>query len=188
MKVFVLAAAAAAVVLASGPSVAADLAGSQPAPAASAAQDEATTARRTALARRYFVALHYQATMASAIKSLMPVMLDAEMKRHASLPPGFKQALTDAAVETLDDITPRITEDAVKGMAQLFTEEELTKLVAFYESDVGQAIMAKAPQLSQVMSNTMKAVMPQMQTEMLERLCRKIDCSSLPKSPQTHPS
>ncbi len=103
------------------------------APPVAAAADAAEPGfqRREALARRYFVALHYQAIMDNMLKSLMPAILDSEVKRYPSLPPKYRQALTDSALESVRELMPVIADATVRAMAQLYSEEELAKLVAF---------------------------------------------------------
>ncbi len=178
-----------------GPALAGDSSRPEPTTAPPvAAQAEAADAadpgfqRRETLARRYFAALHFQAIMDNMMKSLLPVLLDSEIKRYPSVPPKFRQALTDSALESVSDITPLIADETVKAMAKLYTEEELAKLVEFYESPTGQTIMTKAPQMSGLMSGSMRVVAPQMRDRMMAHLCKKIDCRSLPKSVESHPS
>ncbi len=48
--------------------------------------------------------------------------------------------------------------------------------------------MAKAPQLSGLMSGAARVVVPQMRDRMMSHLCEKIDCRALPKPVDSHPS
>lgn len=173
---------------ADAPQSAAETRGDAAAAAANPSRMEPGQARRLALARRYFAALHYDALMDSMMKSLLPVLLESQTKRYPNLPPTFKQALTDVTMEAMHDVTPSVMDDAVQGMSEIYTEDELTKLVNFYESDAGQSIMRKSGQLTEVMSGTVRKMIPRMQADMMERLCKKIDCKTLPKPADRHPS
>jgi hypothetical protein len=139
--------------------------------------------RRMALARRYMEAMHYQQTVASTLKSLMPVLLGDASSRYGGLSEHQRQALMDACLETMDRLTPQMMDNAVAAMSDVLSEDELTQLVAFYESPVGQSIVAKNGQISTAMAGPLRDMLPQMKTQMIERFCAKINCAALPKPP-----
>ena len=94
-----------------------------------------------------------------------------------------RKALTDSCLEAMDALTPEMVDDAVAAMSDVLTEDELTQLAAFYESPVGQSIVAKNAQISAAMAGPMRAMMPKVSAQILKRFCARIDCSTLPKPP-----
>ncbi|MGA0601159.1 DUF2059 domain-containing protein [Caulobacter sp. KR2-114] len=139
--------------------------------------------RRMALARRYMEAMHYRQTVAGVLKSLMPALLDNAGSHYGALSERERKALTDSCLEAMDALTPEMVDDAVAAMSDVLTEDELTQLAAFYESPVGQSIVAKNAQISAAMAGPMRAMMPKVSAQILKRFCARIDCSTLPKPP-----
>ena len=86
------------------------------------------------------------------------------------------QSLTDAVTESMDVYMPRMTDAMIPAYAETFSTDELTKLDEFYESPVGQSILAKMPVAMQKMMPVMVQLMPEMQADIVRRVCTKIDC------------
>ncbi|MGZ3305177.1 MAG: DUF2059 domain-containing protein [Asticcacaulis sp.] len=146
-----------------------------PAPAASAT---ASTPAKVALVKRYFAAMHFDTMMSGLMRQMMPVMLAQTRKAHPEITDAQMQAVTDAASESMSAYMPKMVDAMVGVYADTFTEEELTRLVDFYESPTGQSIMAKTPQATQKMLPVMMQIMPEMQADMMKRMCAKVDCSA----------
>ncbi len=152
------------------------------APMAQAAAPAAATAApdpvKVALVKRYFAAMHFNQMMSQMMKSMAPAMMAQAKQQHPEITEAQTQAVTDAMTETMDDFIPRMTDAMIPVYADLFTTEELTKLDAFYESPVGQSIMAKTPQAMQRVIPVMTQLMPDLQADMMTHLCAKIDCKA----------
>ena len=111
------------------------------APAASAAPSD----QQLALAKRYMAeATHMADSVASTLKQLRPMIMS---QTEAQLNAGEKQIVGDAFdlayTRYLNSYLDRIT----PILADTYSEEELTQMVAFYESPIGQSTIAKGPAL-----------------------------------------
>ncbi|MDG2522367.1 DUF2059 domain-containing protein [Caulobacter segnis] len=144
----------------------------------SAAQAPASP-RSLELARRYVAALDMDKTMDAMMKGMLPAMIDGMVKRHPNMSREQQQIVMETAAESTAAMMPKILDAYVPVMADVFTEQELEALVVFYESPTGRSITGKLPKMGPAMGKIMSDIMPQMQSDMLERLCSKIDCKAL---------
>jgi hypothetical protein len=142
--------------------------------------DDSARPRKVALARRYFVAMHFGDVMDQMMRQLLPAMLSGELKRYPNLPANYRSALSDALVGAFHDVMPDVIDGAVEEVADLFTEDELQKLVDFYESDTGQSVMRKSMALGPGMEKAFEHIEPRLKERMMHRLCAKVDCHDLP--------
>jgi len=138
-----------------------------------------------ALAKRFFVAAHLDATMHDLIKSLMPMEIDAMSKNIAPETPEQKAALIAAIEQAFDEWTPTYFDRVAIVYAQVFTLEELRAMVSFYESPIGQSITSKSAILAPVVTQEMKAQLPALTALMRKHLCERMDCRKL-DSPARH--
>ena len=145
------------------------------APPAAAVASKATPATR-ALAERYFEAVHYDQLLSQMMKSMMPAMVDAMRKQSPSVTEAQGKIISDVALESSLEMVRRMKAPMLDAVAEVFTEQELRDLVAFYEAPTGQALLAKSPELTQRMMQQMPTIMGDMQTEMRAKLCAKLDC------------
>jgi hypothetical protein len=105
-------------------------------------------------------------------------MMAQVRKSHPELTDTEFKAATDAITESTGDFIKKMTDASIPVYADIFTVEELTKMDEFYETPVGQSIMAKVPEASQKLMPTVMALMPDFQADVQKRLCTKIDCSA----------
>lgn len=153
-------------------------------PAAAMAQNAATpgveegvTARKVALIKRYFKAIEMDKLIGSMLQSMLPAL--AEQQRASSgLTPEQSKIVTDSTVETMAEITPIYIDKLSVIYADGFTEEELVQMVAFYESPVGQSITKKTPGLMPKTTQVMMELMPEIQSRIQTKMCKKIDCKT----------
>lgn len=144
---------------------------------------DAAQGRRLALARRYYAAIHFSDTMDAMMKAIIPVMSAQEAQRFPNLSDDQRKLIADTTVQVMHDLTPQLLEKALPSVATVFSEEELTQMVAFYESPVGQSVVTKSPQLAAQMGPLMRDMLPAIQSEMTTRLCAKLNCpASAPAS------
>lgn len=103
----------------------------------------------------------------------------------SDLSPGQMEGMTEAETREFRGLMTQITADMMPRMfdamapvyADIFTLEELEGLVAFYESDVGQALIRKNFEAAPRITAEMQAMMPGLMLEMGDRLCDHYECT-----------
>jgi len=178
MKALLSGAVAALSLLACTPSFAADA----PAPTAAVA-----TPKTLDLARRYMVAIHMDQTLSSMMRNMAPTLVDGQINANPdmaeNMTPEMRQALIEVVNETVMEKAPALMDKTVHIMAEIYTEQELTDLVAFYEGPTGQALMRKQPLMMQRMPEIMGVMGAPDPADIKARLCKKLDCNAkLPKA------
>lgn len=138
----------------------------------------ATSPSATAVdcARRYNEAMHIEDTMASVMRSMMPMMIDQYRGVDQPDQTRRERLVVDAIVEVSRDMMPEIMDALAPVMAATFTEAEVCGLADFYGSAVGQGIVDKMPAFSTASAGVMSEQIPKLQLEMMRRICAKIDC------------
>ena len=90
--------------------------------------------------------------------------------------PKVAAAMKDALDDEFDQMIPQILDIAVQIYARDFTEQELSDLLAFYQSPTGRSMIAKTPQVAH---DTMAAVIPlvpNMQRNLIDDFCVRMEC------------
>ncbi len=158
----------------------------QPSLAAPTPAPEATATTATpnalALARRYMAAVHLDRTMSALANNMAPVIIDQQLQAHPELKehmtPELRQAMIEVISEAVLERLPAMNDKMLSIVAETFTEQELTELVAFYESPTGQAVMEKAPSMMRRIPELMATINMPTDEEIGARLCKKIDCKA----------
>ena len=145
-------------------------------PASAAPVSKATPATR-ALAERYFEVVHYDKMLNQMMKGMMPAMIEAMRRQTPDVTEAQGQIFSDVALEASQDMFRRMKAPMLDAMAEVFTEQELRDLIAFYQTPTGQALLAKTPELTQRMAADMPAIMGDMQAEMHAKLCARMTCA-----------
>jgi len=156
---------AAALVLAGSPALCADT----PAP----------SAHNLALARHLFAGMHMDRMMDGMMKQVAPAMMAQARKTNPALTEEQAKAISESAAESGGVMMNKIMERMIPLYASTFTEKELTDAVAFYDGPSGQAMLNKMPVLMANMGPLMAEMMPEMQADVMKRVCAKTDCSKL---------
>jgi uncharacterized protein len=142
-----------------------------PAPAAHVQTDD--IAGRLILVRRYFDAVKFDELMNGMLNSQLDAII-----AQGSIPADRQTIFREAATAAYAAVIPRMIEESAQMYAEAFTTDELEQLVAFYESPVGQSMMTKTVILTQKTGEMIQRYGPQMEAEMLEQLCARIDCEA----------
>lgn len=171
---FVSALSAAALLLAAPVST---FARAEPAPAAAPGQP---SARALALAERYVAAIHMDQNFAKIMTPLGRMLMDEFKTQGVTVSPEFSKALQESMVESGTELMKEMLKRITPQIARIYTEDELQAMVDFYESPVGQSILAKTGQVTEASAAIMPDLMPAYQADMQRRLCTKIDCNSGP--------
>jgi hypothetical protein len=124
--------------------------------------------------------------MSGMLKNMVPAMIEQARKANPALSQAQADAVTAAVTESTQAMMSKMMDRMIPLYASTFTEKELQDLVAFYEGPTGQAMLAKMPLLMSKMTPMMVELMPEMQADVRQRLCAKIDCkadaSAIPKT------
>jgi hypothetical protein len=145
---------------------------------AQTATETAPSPEKVALVKRYFAAIHFEQMMSGIVNQMTPAMMAQMRKTQPNITDAEFQAATEAVSESTNEFLKKVTEASIPVYADIFTVEELTKMDEFYETPVGQSIMAKAPLATQKLMPTVMALMPDFQADVAKRICAKIDCSA----------
>lgn len=156
-------------------------------PPAAATASKATPETR-ALAARYFEAIHYDKMLGQMMEQMVPVMVQTLRKQTPSLTDEQSQLVSETVVESTREMTEKMKAPMIDAVAEVFTEQELRDLVAFYEAPSGQALIAKTPELTQRMMAQMPAIMAETQGKMLQKLCAKLNCTGSAPAPKASKS
>lgn len=149
--------------------------------AASAPAQAAPEAGRLALAHRYMEAAHLGKTVDQTMAAVLPTALEG-------LPMGTveekarRQAILEVTTEVTGDMVRKLAVQLEPVIAETYSTEELTAMVGFYESPIGQSVIAKQPVLAANMSPILRSLMPEMAKATREKLCARLGCPP-PKAP-----
>lgn len=141
------------------------------APVAHAQTDD--IASRLVLVRRYFDAVKFDELMNGMLNSQLDAII-----AQGSIPADRQTVFREAATAAYAAVIPRMIDESAQMYAEAFTTDELEQLVAFYERPVGQSMMTKTVILTQKTGEMIQRYGPQMEAEMLEQLCARIDCEA----------
>ncbi len=178
---FAVLAALAGLMFAATPALAAQAAA---APAVAPTAAPAPTPQMLELARRYVAAAHMQNNIDNMLNRLTPLMMQQVERQQAdlgkkALPPEFLDAMTGAVMDWMHEREPAMMDLLVHQVAEIYTEKELTDLVAFYETPTGQAVVAKAHLFADrmgEMTTVLKAPKPK---DLIREACKRYDCTKL---------
>ena len=145
-----------------------------PVPVAAAAapvRDEA--AAKLALARRFITAMQGEqlgASLAQMSGSMIPPNENLAADQNAAIRRAMEQSMAD--------LLPRLFDAMAPVYADIFTMEELTALVNFYESDIGRSLMTKSLEAAPRISEIANAMMPEVLHDMMDTLCKEMGCTT----------
>ncbi|HET9161465.1 MAG TPA: DUF2059 domain-containing protein [Caulobacteraceae bacterium] len=135
----------------------------------------APTPHQLDLARRYIDDTHMADVIRSSVQGMRPVMMaQLGVKLTDAEGAQFDAAFDASYKRFLDQYFARVT----PVLAETFSEEELTQLVAFYESPVGRSMIAKTPVLQAKLLPVIADLMPGFQADISQELCARFDCNA----------
>ncbi len=149
-------------------------------PALPAAAPAQPSARALQLAKRYVAAIHMDRSYVALMGPMSKMMMDQFQADGLPITPEFSKAMQESMVESGDIIVQQMIERLTPEIARIYTEDELQAMVDFFESPVGQAILAKTGQVTQASAKFMPELMPAYKAELQKRLCAKINCDTGP--------
>lgn len=131
----------------------------------------APSARAMDLSKRYFKAMRLDESLGKALDNLDPALLGGEDND-----PEQAEAMRAATKQALDAAMPQYIEKMTPLLASAYSEEELAALVAFYESPVGQSVVAKSRDVGGISSQAMKDLLPGIMDDAMDRYCAQMGC------------
>lgn len=129
------------------------------------------SARALDLSRRYFKAMRMDESMSNILDSLDPLMTSDDGAEDS-------EVMRQSTREALDAAMPAYIERMVPVFAASYTEEELEALVAFYESPLGQSVVAKSRGMGGASSEAMKDLLPTILDDAEKRYCARMECEA----------
>ncbi|MDP1912496.1 DUF2059 domain-containing protein [Brevundimonas sp.] len=148
------------------------------APSAAQQVEQAATSpspRRMALTRQYLDLL-----MTDQFEGVLHQMLGAEFENDSeiqAMPDEDRRMLLSLTAELTADMVPQMITEMVPVYAATFTEEELTALVAFYDTPLGRSIADKSIEVMPEADRAVMSVVPQLLEKMATRMCQHYGCS-----------
>jgi hypothetical protein len=97
-----------------------------------------------------------------------------------------RQAMLDAADEAVKDKLPEFIQKSAVIYARVYTEKELSDIVAFYDSPSGKAFVAKTSVAAAPMADMIQSLGMEIQIQTRDRFCAREPASC--KTTSTTPS
>lgn len=134
------------------------------------------SARQMHLSRRY-VELTQSDQMEEAIRTIIVGEANADPSMR-EIPAEDRAFMVDLATELTIDLMPQMLDRLVPVYARIFSEEELSALVTFFETDLGRSIAGKSISSAPEANAAMMSVMPQLFDKMATRVCARFGCDA----------
>ncbi len=145
--------------------------------------EAAPSAHKLEMARRIIEATGVNTTMTGMMRNMIHQMM---AKRIADLPPDRRaqaKVLEDAQADAMDKMLPKIISGMTQQYARIYSEQELSDILVFYESPTGRSLLAKTPLVMQGVTNMMVTdLVPQMLRDMGTEVCAKTACTAEEKA------
>jgi hypothetical protein len=148
----------------------------------------APSAHALELSHRLIHDMRLDVQIDSLLRAMLPGLIDRQSQAIPDFKPEWRQAISEATIEALNDVLPDYLHDAELLYARTFTEDELAQAVAFYESPAGRSFIDKSPSLAPELSKSILAKMSAIQADARDRFCRKSGACSGPAADAKTPS
>lgn len=130
--------------------------------------------RQLELTRRY-INLMMSDQFEEAIRQVIAGGASTDLETR-NLPEEDRRFLVDLTAELTTDMMPQMMEQMVPVYARALNEAELEALIAFYDTEMGRAIIAKTTSAMPEATQAAMSVMPQMLDKMAARICQHYGC------------
>ena len=164
-----------------------------PAPAAADAPQlaaDGVTPEKIELTHKLMVAMDIENTMKTRIDAMMKMMSKAMSQAEPNMSASDTQDFIDIENKFLNAYTPKMLDVMIKVYPEVYTEQELKDMLAFYQTPTGQAILKKGPLILERSTPYMAPIMSEMQVDMMGQMNdlvkKKLDAAkSAPKPDKT---
>lgn len=160
------------------------------APAATPAPSEKTVK----LVRRVLAANHIERQTDTLLAAMMPVLMEQQAKNSQTLSDDDRQLIIDLTRKIMSEkFVPKLIELSVPIYASIYTDDELEAMASFYESPVGQSVLAKTAQVAPKVAQATRQLLPELTAdltkEVFRELCTRTNCLQPPAAiPKARPS
>ena len=136
------------------------------------AEPDEDAARRLELAEQYV-----QLSQGDSLAEMAQTFIDEMMAADTQSPAEHREWFRVNVPREMVSLMTGIIEGLVPIYAERLTVEELTALIAFYETPLGQSIARKEVQIGMDQGMAVEAAVMQFQVELLRKFCTEFDCS-----------
>jgi hypothetical protein len=138
--------------------------------APAAAQDPAGQARRLELAAQYL-----DLTQGETLRKSINAYFE-ETFAEAELPADQRDWLAQNMSVAFDRAMRATFADMTDNVAELFTEQELEAMIAFYDTPLGRSITEKSFQFGVQLETAMAPHLTEVFTQLGEKFCARFEC------------
>jgi hypothetical protein len=129
----------------------------------------------------------FRLTRTDQVQKQMLAQMSAMISQQSQkdLPPDQRQAASDAGQRIMTFVSEKMSWDAMKAQYiklydDTYTEDEISGILMFYQSEPGQAMLAKAPTLMTNMVALVQKRMAELKPEM-DKMIKETTAKSNPK-------
>ena len=142
-------------------------------PASAVRAESAPSARALSLAGRYLIDAQAQRILANEGPVVAQYMLSKipEPQGGQAKAEEVRQAMIDAADAAVKDKLPEFMSKSAAIYAKVFSEQELTGIVAFFDSPAGHAFVAKTNDAAGPMAELIRSLGDEIQIDTRRRFC-----------------
>jgi len=112
------------------------------------AQDAAPDDAKIALATQILAESHAQDTMTRMLDLLVPTMVTRMKQRAPNLTDDQVKIISDSLIEEMKASMPKMLTIQARVYAEHYTLDELKQLEAFYQTPLGQKVIAETPKIA----------------------------------------
>ncbi|MDI7776500.1 DUF2059 domain-containing protein [Asticcacaulis sp. EMRT-3] len=187
-KVFMAASAAVCLMVAMPQLALAQAAAQATGTASDPASDTGATPAKLALVKHMFAAMHTDTMIKQMMGQMTPGLVAGLRKSNPQLSDADADKMQKVMAitgEVMSSYMPKMMDSMAEAYADIFTTDELTAMDHFYESPVGQSMLAKTPQVMAKITPAIGEMMPQMGAEIQKRVCAEIGCPTTGSADKT---
>ncbi len=140
--------------------------------APAAAQDAAGDARRLALAEQYL-----EVTQGETLEKSINAYFD-EAFAKSEMPDDQRDWLTRNMAVAFEQAMQATFADLTDDVAELFSEEELEAMIAFYDTPLGRSITEKNFEFGVRLETVMTPHLTEVFTQLAEKFCARFECEA----------
>lgn len=121
------------------------------------------------------IELTHKLMIAMDIEKSMKARMDATMKMvgqatRSSMPNVQMKEVLEIQTKVMDKYMPRMMDAMIQAYPEVYTKQELTDMLAFYESPTGQSVVRKSPLIIERSGPQMTPIINEMQADMMSQM------------------
>ncbi len=121
------------------------------------------------------IELTHKLVIAMDIEKSMKARMDATMKMvgqatRSSMPNVEMKEVLEIQTKVMDKYMPRMMDAMIQAYPEVYTKQELTDMVAFYETPTGRSVVRKSPLIIERSGPQMTPIINEMQADMMSQI------------------